>query len=118
MGAFHLIDPRRLELDARCILGDSRRWCTVYRREAGGSEETVVGRFWGRVSKIGRQTTGLEKALAASNVTGTLWVLHVPPEGPAIQHDDEVRTDDSTRWRVLLNRSLPGGQIAVISKLE
>lgn len=118
MGGFRLLDPRRLEVDARRILADSRQWCTVYRRESGGSAEAVICRFWGRISNIGRQTTGLERALKAANVTGTLWVLHVPPGIAALKHDDEIRTDDDARWRVVLFRSLPGGQVAVLSTLQ
>jgi hypothetical protein len=118
MAGFHLLDPRRLELDARRIVGDSRQWCTVYRRGAGETVDTFIGSFWGRISNIGHQTTGLERALQAARVTGALWVLRAPPEAPAMIHGDEIRTEDGTRWRVVLNRSLPGGQVAIISNLQ
>ena len=117
MGGFHRIDPKRLELDARCIIGDSRHWCTVYRRGAGETAETCIGTFWGRISNIGRQTTGLETVLRATKVTGALWVLHSPPEAPNLQHDDEIWTDRA-RWRVLFTRPEPGGQMAIISNLQ
>lgn len=118
MAGFHLIDRRRLELDAQRIIGDSRRFCTVYRRGAGESADTVQGSFWGRISNIGRQTTGLERALQAANVTGALWVLHAPPGAVTLRHGDEIRSEDDVRWRVVITRSLPGGQVAVISNLQ
>lgn len=118
MAGFHLIDPRRLELDARRIIADSRRWCTIYHRGAGESADTVSGQFWGRISNIGRQTTGLERVLQAARITGALWVLHAPPGAVTLQHGDEIRTEDDVRWRVVVTRSLPGGQVAVISNLQ
>lgn len=118
MVGFHLLDPKRLEVDARAIIADSRHWCQVYRRGAGEANDTFVGAFWGRISNIGRQTTGLEAVLKAARVTGALWVLHAPPDAPALQHEDEIWTDDGARWRVVLNRSEPGGQVAVISNLQ
>lgn len=118
MAGFHHLDPRRLELDARRILADSRQWCTIYRRGAGETADTKIGQFWGRIFNIGRQTTGLERALQAARVTGALWVLHAPPNAPALKHDDEIRTGNDTRWRVVFNRSLPGGQVAIISNLQ
>lgn len=118
VGISRLIDPKRLEVDARTIIGDARFWCAVYRREAGETSETFIGAFWGRISNIGRQTTGLEAVLKAHRVTGALWVLHAPPEAPALKHEDEIWTDDGARWRVVLNRKEPGGQVAVISNLQ
>lgn len=118
MGAFRLLDPKRLEADARTIIADSRHWCEAYRREPGAADDTFLGAFWGRISKIGRQTTGLEAALKTARVTGALWVLHAPPDAPDLEHEDEIWTDDGARWRVVLNRSEPGGQVAVISNLQ
>lgn len=118
MGGFRLLDPKRLEVDAHLIIGDSRIWCTVYRRGAGETDDTVIGAFWGRISNIGRQTTGLEAVLKAAKVTGALWVLRVPPEAPDLLHDDEIWTEDDIRWRVVLNRKGPGGQVAIISNLQ
>lgn len=118
MVGFRLLDPKRLEADARAIIADSRHWCTVYRREAGETGDTLQGAFWGRISNIGRQTTGLEAVLKSTRVTGALWVLHAPPEAVKMKHEDEIWTDDGARWRVVLIRDEPGGQVAVISNLQ
>ena len=118
MGGFRLLDPKRLEFDARLIIGDSRHWCTVYRRGAGETDDTFIGAFWGRIANIGRQTTGLEAVLRAAKVTGALWVLRTPSETPDLLHDDEIWTEDDARWRVVLNRKEPGGQVAIISNLQ
>jgi len=118
MVGFRLLDPKRLEADARTIIGDSRHWCEVYRRGPAETTDTFIGAFWGRISNIGRQTTGLEAVLKAARVTGALWVLHAPPDAPDLQHEDVIWTDDDGRWRVVLNRPEPGGQVAVISNLQ
>lgn len=117
MGAFHLLDPRRLSRDLDRILGDSREYCTVYRRGLGESVESEVGRFWGRIANIGRQTTGLESWMVPGEATGTVWVLRTPAIAIALQHNDEIRSN-STRWRVVHVREMPFGQMAILSNIQ
>ena len=117
MGGFSKLHPQRLALDTAVIVGDSRDFCIVYRREPGASEESEVGRFWGRISNIGRQTTGLEQHLVGGNVTSDLWVLHAPPVALTLQHDDEIRTD-GTRWRITSVRPEESGQICILSTIQ
>lgn len=117
MGRFSLLDPRRLAADVARILGDSREYCTVYRREPGESAESEVGQMWARISNIGRQTTGREQFLVSGTVTGDLWVLHAPPNAISLQHDDEIRTD-GTRWRIISVRPEESGQVCVLSTIQ
>lgn len=117
MGRFRRLDPRRLALDTLTIVGDLRQWCNVYRRAPGENQESWKGSFWGRISNIGRQTTGLESQLIPGNVTGTLWVLRVPPGALTLKHDDEIRTNGD-RWRVVNTRTITDGQMCILSTLE
>lgn len=119
MGSFSRLDPRRLRLDTTGIVGDSRQYCTVYRREPGASAEAKIGTFWGRISNIGRQTTGLEQVFTAGSVTGAMWVLRVPSGVVELQHDDEIRTNgEDTRWRVVHTRQVRDGQMCILSNIQ
>lgn len=120
MGCFFRLDPRRLRYDVAQIVGDSRFYCTVYRRAPGGSAEEQVGRFWARISNIGRQTTGLEQVFVSGSVTGAMWTMRVPTGAIALQHDDEIRTDgaDDTRWRVVHVRAVIDGQVCILSNIQ
>lgn len=120
MVAFSRLDPRRLRHDVVQIVGDSRNYCTVYRRAPGGSSEAKIARFWARISNIGRQTTGLEQMFVAGNVTGAFWVMRVPPGIVTLQHDDEIRTDgtDDTRWRIVHVRPVIFGQVCILSNIQ
>lgn len=110
MGEFRLIRTARLAVDAHRLLGDSRCLCTLYRGDVEQAQ------FWGRISNIGRQTTGLERQRLPSNVTGSLSVLKVPPGAPQLQHEDEIRTN-GTRWRIIHVRRIYG-QIAIVSNIQ
>lgn len=120
MGAFFRLDPRRLRADVAQIIGDSRHYCTAYRRAPGGSAEAKIACFWARISNIGRQTTGLEQMFVAGNVTGAFWIMRVPAGVVPLQHDDEIRTDgtDDTRWRIVHVRPVTDGQACILSNIQ
>lgn len=120
MGGFRRLDPRRLRLDALQVIGDSREYCTIYRRNPGGGAENKVDEFWGRISNVGRQTTGLEQVFPPGTATEELWVLRAPPQAITLKHDDEVRTNsgDDRRWRIMLVRAVEHGQVCILSNIQ
>lgn len=104
-------------IDAVLTISDLRHWCEIYRKEVGQPTEVRIGAFWGRIANMGRQTTGLETVQVSGDVTGTLWVLRIPPRTLTLHHEDQVQVG-ATRYRVIQIRPVTFGQIAILSSVQ
>jgi hypothetical protein len=117
VGRYTHLHPARLATDAHLVIQDVRSTCVVKRKAEDLGTEDRVWTFWGRIANVGRQTGGLEGSLPAGEITGTFWVLRIPPNIPTLRHEDEVWVDDE-RYRIVHLRPLTHGQIAILSNLQ